>query len=121
MNPPRSINVGWRGDHCPLLRFHLVGHGHEWRGMSLVVILPDLLLQHGWCEGAKRFTSLDAPIQNVFHIVPPGIGENAPLAKRAGSQFHPSLKPADDVSRGNHLRCVTAELFLAGALSDFPL
>src|SRR5260370_6458350 len=69
----------------------------------------------GWpgrCNGANRLPRFYLGVENGLHIRAPRITEDRTVAERARAPFHPPLKPAEDSTFGNRLRCATAEFLL---------
>jgi hypothetical protein len=90
-----------RGNDVALLRAHRIHLDHE----RVVNRVDEIVVQRfdgdRWCKRAKLFTELDAGIDDVAHVPPPWIREDAPIAQRASTPFHPSLEPSDHSSVGN--------------------
>src|SRR5207302_1484533 len=51
-----------------------------------------------WSKRTELFTELDFGIDQVAHVGTSRVCQNAPIAERSGTPFHPSLKPANDVA-----------------------
>ncbi len=69
--------------------------------MRLLEEFADGLLGNGWRKGTKDLAVLDAAIQDVLHLRPARVGQNAAIAERARAPFRGALKPAHDFSRRN--------------------
>src|SRR5207253_6678495 len=54
--------------------------------------------EYRWAEWAERFPVLDAPIENIFHVLAPGVGENAAAAQRPRSELHTALEPSHNAA-----------------------
>src|SRR5262249_24691288 len=98
LQPSRSVHVSRGWNFASLLGLDSVGHHHEWRGFRLIEVIAYALLQNRRREGAERLTMLDAAIQNVFHLGPPRIGHDAPIAQGAWPELHSPLKPSDNLA-----------------------
>ena len=72
--------------------------------MRLAEIFSHRLFDDRRRKGAKCLAVLDAPVQNVFHLRPSRIGEDAAISERARAPLGGTLIPADDFSGGNVAR-----------------
>ena len=62
-------------------------------------------------ERPKVLPVLDPAIEDGARIGPARIGKQRPIAKRARSEFHAALKPADDIAVGDHVGGLAGGVF----------
>src|SRR5262245_8697652 len=112
LQPSGSVHVRRGRNFASLFGFDQVGHQHEWRGVRMVEVIANALLQYRRREGTERLTMLDAAIQNVFHLRPPRIGHDTSIAQGPRSELHPSLKPSRNLAVRYPPGRLTSELFI---------
>src|SRR5262249_23845568 len=109
LEPPGAVYVGHCRDHGPFLRPHGVYLNHEGvRDRSNKVLLKGLF-EDRWGKGPELFTELDLCIDDLAHIGPSWVGQDAPVTEGPCPPLHPPLKPADDFSLCDALRRPPAE------------
>src|SRR5947209_13654356 len=86
-----------RGDEFASLLADLEHLHHEWNAIIFLEPLRHGLLQYRGRERPERFPPLDLSIEQRLHVGATGIAQDRAVAERAGTPFHPSLKPADDL------------------------
>src|ERR1700733_1832820 len=79
--------------------------------MRLLEPLARGLCENRWREWAKNFAMLDAAIENVFHVGPPRISDDAAITQRARAPLGASLKPAQNFPLGDDRGGTLAEPF----------
>src|SRR4030095_4512 len=55
--------------------------------------LGDVLTQNGRRERTEGFAAFDLGVEDVLHVRSARVTKNRAVAQRAGTPFHPSLKP----------------------------
>ena len=62
-------------------------------------VVLGVLRQDGGRKGAIRLPKLDLDVDEVSHLGPPRVGEDASVAERARPPLEPPLGPPDHLSR----------------------
>jgi hypothetical protein len=86
-----------------LLGSNFICRDHEGRWVIRFEVLSNAVGENGGAERAEGLAVLDPAIQNVLHVIAAWVGQDAPVPQRTRAEFHPSLKPADDLTLGDLL------------------
>jgi hypothetical protein len=98
----RTVYVRDRRYHFLFILSHVRDIKHEPRRVVLRNVREyDILLGPFFQDrGGKRtegLPELNLDIDDILHIRPPGVSENAPIPQGSWAPFGPSLKPSDDL------------------------
>src|SRR5262249_26118169 len=63
--------------------------------------LAQRFLEHRRSERPEALTELDPRVDDVAHVRPPRVGDDAAVAEGTGTPFHAALEPADDAAVGD--------------------
>ena len=96
LDAPRAIDVRGRWDKRDLVGPDLWRHCHEGIGVLVFEEFVQALDEDYWRKRTERFAMLDAGIDQVLHRVRRSGREDGTVAKRAGPDLGPPLKPPDD-------------------------
>ena len=107
------IHVRDRRDVGLLGRQNVVHLNHERIRIGLIKVVASRLLQDRRRKRPELLAMLDAGIQDVLHIGAARIGDNAAIAKRPRSPFHPALKPAQHVAVSHNFGCALNQRVLS--------
>ena len=92
------------------------GVGHKRVRLADFKVFARTLLKYGWSKRAKRFTDLDALVDNVLDFQPERRSENGAVAQRARADLEPALEPPDDFAVGEIAGHAWQKLMLAHPL-----
>src|SRR6185503_5742065 len=112
LQTPGAVDVSHGWNLGPAFLPDLVDHQHSRRWMRLFKVVTDTLFQNRRRKRSKRFTLLDAIVQDLFHLSTAWIDDDRPVAKRAWSKLHPALKPSDHQPRSNILGSTSGDYFV---------
>src|SRR5882757_299364 len=104
LQPSRSVHVSWRRNFIPFVWLHRVRHRHERRRMRFLKPFAAGFRQNRWREWPENLPVLDPLVQDLFHLGPPRIGHNAPVAQSAWSPLRTSLEPSKNFPLTNNCR-----------------
>src|SRR5262249_40818480 len=110
-----DVNDGW--DAVLPFRAHLLGPQHERRFVLADENVRCPLIEHDRRKRAKSLSELNPLVQFVLHVGPSRIGQDAPLAERARSEFGAALEPAEHVTLRKQL-CRFATNALVAPVED---
>src|SRR5207237_4978148 len=70
---------------------------------------------------SEAFALFHQAVDPLAHCWVPWVGQDAPAAECARSEFHSALKPSHDLPAGEPLRDLTAQSFKRFFLDDFQI
>src|SRR5262245_48328823 len=88
--------------------------------MSLLEVTTNALLEDRRRKRSKRSAVLDPIVEDVFHFSTTRVCDDRSIAKRAWSEFHPALKPANNQPRRDILCCTFRNLFVGVRVKSKP-
>src|SRR5579863_2637159 len=109
LRPRRPVDVGCGGYQGRLARPDLEGEEHEGGRMTAFEIGRALPREDRRGEGAELLPAFHLDVDQILHLRPAGIGEQAAVSQSPRSPFHPSLKPEDQPTRGKDAGNLLAE------------
>src|SRR5262249_15115226 len=118
LQTPGAVDVRHRRDLCALLLADLVDLQHERHVVVGLEPLADRFAEDRRRERTERLAGLDMLVEDVLHVAAPRVADDGPIAERARTPLHPSLKPADNVAVGDLRGREAAELALIADALD---
>ncbi len=95
-----AVDVGDGGDAFAHVGEDVVDEEHEGGGVAAFEVFVGVAVDDAGGEGSEFFSEFYAGVYFVLHVGACGVGEDGACAECAGSEFHASLVPADDVALG---------------------
>jgi len=96
-----AVHVGNRRDHLALLGPDLINLEHEGVGIVDLEVLAGRLLVNGRGKGPEGLAALDLEVQDILHVGPPRIANDAPVAQSPGAPLHAALEPTCHLAVGD--------------------
>src|SRR5437763_11401751 len=81
-----------------------------------VEMLLHARFKHRRSKWPKGLAFLYQRVDAVTHVLAARIGQNRAPAKRAGTKFHSSLKPADDFAHGEPVYCGRKQIIFTSTI-----